>query len=329
MKKRMVSWIAAALSASMVLSMAGCAGGGDSSAAAGSSKASPGDEGDKIRIGCSVDDLTPFMTFAVDGAQQFADEHPNIELVVASAQSDLTTQLSDVENFISAGYDGVLIKPLDSEGCAPMVAACEKAGIPIVAFNNNMTAKADSYVGSDHKYSGELEAQAIADALGGKGKVVVLQGTMQHQAAIDRWEGVQEVFAKYPDIEIVDAQDANWLRDEALNKTENWLNSGLEFDAIVATCAEMAIGSVLALKDAGYEKGEILVGSIDGLQESLEMLKEGWLCCDIYQNGNGQGYTGMETLYKLICGETVESYVDVPYELISLDNADDYLAMYQ
>ncbi len=322
LKKRMLAMV---LTGAMAFSMTACGGGGN----AGGDSSQGGSSGKKYTIGCSVDDLTPFMSFAVDGAQQFADEHDDVELVVTSADLDLTKQLSGVENFVSAGYDGVIIKPYDSEGCAPIVASCKSAGIPIVAFNNNMTAEADSYVGSDHKYSGELEAEAVAEALGGKGKVVVLQGTMQHQAAIDRWEGVQEVLAKYPDIEIVDAQDANWLRDEAVTKTENWLNSGLKFDAIIATCAEMAVGSVLALKNSGYEKGEIVVGSIDGLQESLEMLKEGWICCDIYQNGNGQGYKAMETVYQLLKGEKVESYVDVPYESITMDNVDEYLAMYQ
>lgn len=322
LKKRITAMMLAG--AMTIGCVAGCGNSSDNSAQGSASN----DSGKTYKIGCSVDDLTPFMTLCVDGAQRFADENDNVDLTIVSANSDLTTQLNNVEDFISGGYDAVIIKPYDSEGCAPIVSSCKAAGIPCVAFNNNMTAECDSYVGSDHKYSGELEAKMVAEKLGGKGKVVVLQGTMQHQAAIDRWEGVQEVLAEYPDIEIVDAQDADWLRDDALTKTEDWLNAGIEFDAIIATCAEMAVGSVLALKDAGYEPGEILVGSIDGLQESLEMMKEGWICCDVYQPADGQGYTAMETAYKLLQGESVESYVDVAYEEINEDNVDDYLALY-
>ena len=305
--------------------MAGCGNGSGNSAQGSASNGS----GKTYKIGCSVDELTPFMTLCVNGAQKFADEHDDVELTIVSANSDLTTQLNNVEDFVSGGYDAVIIKPYDSEGCAPISASCTAAGIPLVSFNNNMTAECNSYVGSNHKYSGELEAKMVAEKLGGKGKVVVLQGTMSHQAAIDRWEGLQEVLAEYPDIEIVDAQDADWLRDSALTKTEDWLNAGIKFDAIIANCAEMAVGAVLALKDAGYKPGEIVVGSIDGLQESLELLKEGWICCDIYQPAAGQGYAAMEAAYKLLHGESVEDYIDVPYEEIDENNVDEYLALYK
>lgn len=286
--------------------------------------------GKNFKFGIIVEEMSPFMSQVVDGAKQFADEHDDVEMTVAVGDNDVAKELSSVENFIADDYDAVIMKPYDSEGCAPAVQYCEDAGIPLVAVNNNFSGvEASTYVGSDHELSGEMAAEGMAETLGGKGKVVILTGAMDQQAAIDRLNGIHKVLEeKYPDIEIVDEQDANWSTDEAMTKTENWLSSGKEFDGIIACASQMACGAQLALQADGKEPGEIPIASIDAMEMSLEIYKTGWVTSDVLQDAWGQGYMGAAAAYALVNGKELDSYIDVPYVKVEKDEVDEYLARY-
>ena len=151
---------------------------------------------------------------------------------------------------------------------------------------------------------------------------------MDQLAAIDRVNGIHKVLEDYPDIEIIDEQDAAWSTDEALNKTENWLSSGKEFDGIIACASQMAAGAQLALEAAGKEPGEIPIASIDAMEMSLEIYKSGWVTSDVLQDAWGQGYTSAAAAYALVNGKELDKYIDVPYVPVAKDEVEDYLARY-
>ena len=330
MKKRMLAILMAAAMCGTMLT--GC-GGGDSGAS--TTPADSGDaaasgntgsaDGKTYKIGCTFDYLSDFMANVTDGVNGYADESNGaVQVTVQDAEYDVAKQLQQVENFISGGYDAVVIKPVDSDGCAPMYAACKEAGIPFVVVNTSVSCDYDTYIGSDHKLSGELQAEFIGEALGGKGKVAILQGELVNAAAVQRTEGNEEVLKnKYPDIEIVSEMEALWMRDEAMTKTENWLNSGLEIDAILANNDEMALGAAKVLKEAGIT--DVKVCGIDATVEALNALKSGDLAMTVFQNGYQQGYQGVKACVDIIEGNPVEKYIDVPYETVLPDQADKYL----
>ena len=329
MKKRMVSWIAAALSASMVLSMAGCAGGGGSSAADGSSsKASSGSK-PKIGIAMSTYD-DQWISYLIDEMNQYAEENKDeFEFVFTDAQNDINTQLGQVEQFISEGCAAVICNPVETDSSAPIVDACNEAGIPVVSVNRPFAnqEEATAYCGGDSKRSGEIVMENIAEIANYKGKVAVIAGEATHEAARLRTEGIQEVVDKYDDMEIVYLQNAkNWERAKAMALTEDLIQSGTEFDIVIGECDELAIGAILAMESAGMTVGRdgILVGGIDGTPDGLQYMDEGKELIDVFQNASGQARGSMDAAMKAVKGEEVEKTILVDYELITPDLSQKY-----
>ena len=115
------------------------------------------------------------------------------------------------------------------------------------------------------------------------------------------------------------------MRDEAMQKMENWLNSGLDIDAVIANNDEMAIGAANVLVENGIT--DVLVCGIDASEAALNLMKEGKMSMTVFQNGYQQGYQGVTAAMKLIAGGTVEEYIDVPYETVLPEQADEYLAI--
>lgn len=275
-----------------------------------------------LSIGFSGDYLSDFMSYVVDGVTDAAKAN-GAEITVQDAEFDTAKQLQQVENFINAGMDAVVIKPVDSYACAPIKQACQEAGIPFVVVNQNSSDGCDVYVGSDHEYAGKLQAEYLIDQLPDGGNVAILMGDMTSEATTARTDGLKNALEEAGNFEIVSEQDAGWMRDEAMQKMENWLNSGLDIDAVVANSDEMAIGAAKVLAENNIT--DVLVCGIDASEDALNMMKEGKLSMTVFQNGYQQGYQGVEAALKLAAGEEVDEYVDVPYEAVLPDQADEYL----
>lgn len=288
------------------------------------SEAHTAGNGKAYRIGVSFDYLSDFMATCVDGVEAFAADNPNVEVTIQDAGFDVAKQLQHVENFVSSGYDAVLIKPVDAEGCGPISLACKEADIPFVVINSNITDPCNVYVGSDNVLGGEMQAQFVADTLKGKANIAILQGDLMNEATTNRTQGIENIVAKNPDMKIVSMQEAGWMRDEAMRKMENWLSAGLEIDAVIANNDEMALGAALVLQEAGIE--DVLVIGIDATQDALKAMQDGILDMTVFQDGFQQAYQGCEAALKLIQGENVPEYIDIAFVPVLPADVDTYLA---
>lgn len=165
-----------------------------------------------------------------------------------------------------------------------MIKLAEKAKIPLVFVNRKPEVALPAgmaYVGSDSKLAGKLQMEALAKLMNGKGNVMILMGELSSEATRDRTRGVEEVAANYPGIKIVDKQTAKFFRKEAVDVTTDWILSGQQIDAIASNNDEMAIGAILALKQA--KKSGVLVAGVDGTPDALEFIKKGDLALSVFQ----------------------------------------------
>jgi inositol transport system substrate-binding protein len=165
----------------------------------------------------------------------------------------------------------------------------------------------------------------LAKLAGNKGDVVIMQGEVTNEAALDRTKGCEEEAAK-AGMKVVKVGTANWDRAQGQKLMENWIQSGTKFDVVCANNDEMALGAILALKAAGKTLGEggILVGGVDATADALASLEAGELATTVFQDASGQGGGGVKAAISLINGETVPDYVDVPYQLVTLDTIADF-----
>src|SRR5919112_5798137 len=166
--------------------------------------ASSGSSDEKITIGVSMlfDDL--WLTTLRDAMTEYAATQPNVELVMVDSKEDVATQLAQVENFVAQKVDAIVLIPANTDAADPMTKAAQDAGIPLVYVNRlpSNLPEGISYVGSESIQAGIMQAEWLAEQLGGKGNVVIMNGDLAQEAAQKRTEGEKQVFAKHPDITI-------------------------------------------------------------------------------------------------------------------------------
>ncbi|MDT5066681.1 MAG: ribose transport system substrate-binding protein, partial [Mycobacterium sp.] len=226
------------------------------------------------RIGVTVYDMSSFITAGKEGMDAYAKAN-NIELVWNSANNDVSTQASQVDSLINQGVKAIIVVPVQADSLAPQVASAKEKGIPLLAVNAALqTPDLAGNVQPDDVAAGAQEMQMMADKLGGKGNIVVLQGPLGGSGEINRGKGIDQVLNKYPDIKVLAKDTANWKRDEAVNKMKNWISSfGPQINGVVAQNDDMGLGALQALKEAN-RTGVPIVG-IDGIEDGLNAVKSG------------------------------------------------------
>lgn len=273
-----------------------------------------------------------FLTVLRNGMQDYAATQDGLTLQVEDAQNDVSKQLSQIQNFAAQGVDAIIVNPVDTDATSAMTKIAVDAGIPLV-YVNRMPAQAElpakvAFVGSDERQSGTLQMQEVCKLMGGKGQILVMMGELSNQAARQRTQDVHDVIAT-PDcsgISIIEEQTGNWSRTQGTDLMTNWISAGHQFDAVVSNNDEMAIGAIQSLKAAGVDMNKVVVAGIDATQDALAAMKAGELDVTVFQDAAGQGKGAVDTAVKLANGDQVDSFVWIPFELVTPANMEQYLS---
>jgi inositol transport system substrate-binding protein len=269
------------------------------------------------------------QVFIKDGAKAKAEE---LGLVFreADAQEDVIKQQDLVQAFIAEQVDVLIVVPVSTDAMDPIIAAGKDAGIPVVFVNRNpfgeeQPPEGTYYVGSEEVVAGQKQAEYLGELMGDEGgKVFILQGKLDNEAAIKRTSGfVDMIEADYPNIEVVATEVGNWQRDQGVSITENWLTAyGEEIDAVVANNDEMALGAIEVLQRAGRD--DVIVLGVDFTPDAKAAIEEGTMAGSVRQDLAGQGAGGVQIAYDLFHGGVTEIRVMIPFVLITAEDVGNY-----
>lgn len=242
------------------LALAACSSSADD---AGSSS-EPGASGD-LRIGYMIwNTSVPFYSGLIEKAEATADEL-GVDLDIRNGNSELSSQIAVVQQFIAEDFDMILMSPSDPMGIVPAVKEANAAGIPVMAVNTmvDTSTGADvvTYVGVDDVEFGRIQGQLLVEAIGDEGAYGYVQGTLGVSAQLQRQQGLEEVLADYPGIKRLAEISANWDNAAALAATQDMLNRfGVgEIDAIVGQGPEITTGALHA-KESGRSDVVFIAG---------------------------------------------------------------------
>ena len=224
-------------------------------------------------VGISVGSMgnPGFVIIANTATNIIKKAYPDAQVTTVGYDYDLGKQFTQIDNFIAAGADFILLNPGDPRAITPAIKKAQAAGIPVVAFDT-VAQGADAAVTTDNVMAGRIACQYIVDKLNGKGDVIIQNGP-QVSAVVDRVVGCKEVFAKNPEINVLsDEQDGKGSRDGGMAVAQGYLTRFPKIDAIFTINDPQAIGTALAAKQAG--RNEFFITSVDGSPDIESALKD-------------------------------------------------------
>src|SRR5262245_20312128 len=271
-----------------------------------------------------------FLTMIRTAMQDYAKTFPEIVLQFSDAQGDVGRQLSQIQNFVTEGTAAIIVNAADTSATPSMTKVARDAGVPLVYVNRRPAEETLPervvFVGSDEIQAGTLEMEELARLMNHQGNVAVMIGELASNGAQLRTAAVEQVVARYPGMKIVEKQIGNFQRERGLDLMNNWLTADTKIDAVAANNDEMAIGAIMAIRQAGIPAGKILVGGVDATPDALAELEKGALAVTVFQNARGQAHGAVDAALKLARGERVDPFVSIPFELVTRDNYKTFLS---
>ncbi|QCJ00654.1 substrate-binding domain-containing protein [Agrobacterium larrymoorei] len=272
-----------------------------------------------------------FLHSLLGGIKTAADKTPDVKLRVEDAGGDPSRQMEQIGKLASDRVDAMIVILSDGDLGAKISQIGTTANIPVVYVNNVPVNFAElpahqTVVASDEVESGTMETQEVCRLLGGKGRAVVLIGEYFHPAARTRTMDIDSVLSTdaCKGIAILERQSANWSRDQADDLMQEWLTAGVKFDAVIANNDEMALGAIRAMKRNNMQMDKVVVSGIDATSDALDAMAAGDLDVSVLQNAPQQGSKGVEAAIKLMNGDTVPTFIKVPFELVTPVNLKSY-----
>ena len=178
-----------------------------------------------ITIAFFVKNVTnPFWKGCRIGAEKAAKElGVSLEVVAPTKPDNIEEQTRLVEDWIVKKPDAFVFVPVDFKALVPSIQKVNKAGIPVVGYNNRMTdVDLVSYIGSDDELI-EYEASTfLFKSMGGKGKIVHIDGVPAASTAQARKKGLERALKDFPGIELLVSQPGQYRRLPAVQVFANY-----------------------------------------------------------------------------------------------------------
>lgn len=276
-------------------------------------------------VGITLGSLgNPFFVSLSKGAEAKVKQlNPNAKVTTLSADYELNKQFSQIDGFIAAGTDLILVNAVDAKAIEPALVKAKKAGIVVVGVDVAANG-ADATVQTNNVQAGEIACQFIVEKLGGKGNVIIQNGP-QVSAVIDRVNGCKSVFKKNPDIKVLsDDQDAKGSREGGLNVMQNHLTRFPKIDAVFAINDPQAVGIDLAARQ--LKRKGIVITSVDGAPDIETALKgDTQVQASASQDPYAIAQKAVEIGQEIINGKKPANAMTLlPSTLITRDNVKDY-----
>ena len=242
-------------------------------------------------------------------------------------EDDRDSQVSEVEGFISRGVSGIVLAPLDEAALVGPVNDAMSKKIPVVIFDSGL--KGDNYVSfvaTDNVKGGQLGGERLIEAMGGKGKVVLLRYAEGHDSTTKREEGFLAAMKAHPTVEIVSSnQFVGTDVEEAYKRTESILSTyrkpdgSLSIDGIFCANESSSFAAMRVLKDNGWA-GKLHFVGFDSSDNLVKGLQDGTLDGLVLQDPVKMGYLAIKTLVAHIRGEPVERRIDTGVQVATREN---------
>jgi ribose transport system substrate-binding protein len=211
---------------------------------------------------------------------------------------------------------------LDSQAAIPLLKQAQEAGIPVIAFDSGVDSDIPAATAStDNLAAAALAADTMAELIGGAGKVALVVHDQTSRTGIDRRDGfVNQIAAKYPDIEIVDIQYGAGDQLQSTEIAKAILTAHPDLKGMFGANEGSAIGVVNAKKETG--RADLVVIGYDSGAAQKAAIMDGTMAGAITQNPVGIGYETVKAAVAASKGEAVEKNIDTGFYYYDKTNID-------
>ena len=265
----------------------------------------------------------PFWAAVEQGAVEAGEAYGvDVTVLAPPTESDVTAQIAQIEDAVTQGAGGIAVAPTDPEALAPAIDSALEAGVKVVFVDSNGSNEGVTFIGTNNEVGAALAGQYLCDNVAEGGKVAILQGIISTTTGILRADGGRAAVTECG-LDLVAELPADWDTPKGQAVTEDILTQHPDLAGIFASNDNMALGALEALRLQNLLDQVVLVG-FDANPNAAEAILAGEMEATIAQNPYNMGWLSVESMIRLINGETLEPVIDTGTVLVDASNAAEY-----
>ncbi len=288
----------------------------------------PAQAGTRIVIGLSQPNLGwPYIAAFTRAIQGGVAKLPDVDIVVMSADGDIAKQANDMDSLIAKKVDVILVCSLDGNAIVPSLKAAFDAGIPVLAVSNEPARIGNAFIrgysGPDDYRQGVIAAELMHQALGGKGNVVVIEGTPGQSTTAARNRGFDDGLRRLGStIRVIARQTARWDPVRAKAVTENFLTAhGKRIDGLFSHDDNTAAAAAEVIRAAG-RLGDIRVVGTGGSKNGIRAIREKLVYGTMQQSPSADAAQALKFALDIVAGRKLPARRNIiPMPKITAANA--------
>jgi ribose transport system substrate-binding protein len=252
-------------------------------------------------------------------------------------KEDVRAQISQLESYISMKVDGISFAASDPDAVTDTIKKALDMGIPCVAIDTDAPKSGRlAYIGTGNYEAGKIAGETMAKALNGKGKVVILTGSLTALNSLERMKGFKDAIAKYPGIKVIDTICDYEDESKAISSAEAALSAHPDLSGFYGVYAFDGPAAALAVERAN-KVGKVKIVCFDTTPEHMEYIKKGVITATIGQRPYMMGYLSVALLYniaklgqdKALMLLPKDRKIDTGVDIVTKDNLDEYRSRLQ
>jgi ribose transport system substrate-binding protein len=215
-----------------------------------------------------------------------------IDITWYDGGGSVNQQIQALADIASKEWNFVAIQALAVDTLIDSVTQLIDKGIPVIqmdtAIDSSHSINITTFLEPDNVYMGEISSTALFEKMGRKGKVIMTQGPLSHTGAQGRAKGFYQALAKYPNIELIAKDPANWDVKKTARLWESYLSEYKDIGGGFFHNDDMALAAVQVLQKAGRP---IPVAGIDAMPPAIQAVINGSMVATV-RNPSGRIHWG-------------------------------------
>lgn len=251
------------------------------------------------------------------------EEGAQIEWNGPAKETDVTGQISILEDAIAKGVSAIVMAACDAKALIPVVQKARAKGIPVITIDSGIDSKdALSFVATDNVAGAKQGGEKLAELMGKKGEVGVIPFIKGAATSDMREQGFLAGIKPFPEIKVASTLYSQSDAAVGMKVAEDMLTANPNLTGIFAANEPGVVGAANVIRQRNLT-GKVKLVGFDASEPEIAALKEGVVQALVVQNPFKMGYEGVKLAVKAIKGEKVEERVDTGVTVVTKDNMND------